>query len=162
MKTKNVPEVLKWKINPAFFYDRGFPNWGEGGSRFFLTASLTKNRICTTLWIFRTSFLKKVVEKQVSMFFKSIFSQGNESSNLFIGWERLPCKGNSHQAEKRQVLHRHQIRLSPWRSRHWGHPFWRWISWILGRNYTYEPGIYGGKKVEWCEVLTITMVNFLR
>ena len=74
------------KDKPSFFfYDRGFPNWGEGGSRFFLTASLTKNIICTTLWIFRTSFLKKVVEKQVSMFFKSIFSQGNESSNLFIG-----------------------------------------------------------------------------
>ena len=93
------------------------------------------------------------------MFFKSIFSQGDESSNLFIGWERLPCKGNSHQAEKRQVLHRHQVRVSQWRSQHWGHPFWRWISWILGRNYTYEPGIYGGKKIEWCEVLTITMVN---
>ena len=32
MKTKNVPEVLKWKINPTFFFDnRGFPNWGGGG-----------------------------------------------------------------------------------------------------------------------------------
>ena len=33
MKTKNVPEVLKWKMNPTFFFDnRGFPNWGgEGG-----------------------------------------------------------------------------------------------------------------------------------
>ena len=31
MKTKNVPEVLKWKINPTFFFDnRGFPKWGGG------------------------------------------------------------------------------------------------------------------------------------
>ena len=29
MKTKNVPEVLKWKINPTFFVvDK--PNWGGG------------------------------------------------------------------------------------------------------------------------------------
>ena len=31
MNTKNVPKVLKWKINPTFFvYNRGFPNWGGG------------------------------------------------------------------------------------------------------------------------------------
>ena len=53
LKTKNVPKVVKCKINHSFFLtNMGLPNWGEGGvvpdlgkihrfSRFFWQTSLS-------------------------------------------------------------------------------------------------------------------------